>query len=242
MSGTEIIGVLGGMGPIATAYFFEKILEITASDTDQGHIKIIIDSNPKIPDRTKAILRGDKSPFPLLKETALNLERANVDFIVIPCVTAHYFLKELQLSINIPILNMIKETVKEIQVNLPRVKKVGLLCTTGTIKTELYQELLGKIKVDVISPDVTEQRSIMDTIYGREGIKAGYLSGKPKGDIIKVAKRLIRRGAEAIIIGCTEISMVIKEKDVTVPIIDSLDILVKAAVKKASQEKNFVSL
>jgi aspartate racemase len=137
---------------------------------------------------------------------------------------------------------MIEETVKEIRVNLPQAKKVGLLCTTGTIKTKLYQELFGKIKVDVISPDVTEQRSIMNAIYGREGIKAGYLSGKPKGDIIKVAKGLIRRGAKAIIIGCTEISMVIKEKDVTVPIIDSLDILVKVAVNSLMNTYAYTSL
>ncbi|GAH53208.1 unnamed protein product, partial [marine sediment metagenome] len=106
----KIIGILGGMGPEATVDLFHKIIKFTPAKKDQDHFRIIIDNNPKIPDRTAAILGKGEDPLPALQETARNLEKAGVDFIIIPCNTAHYFLPQIQKSVNIPVLNMIEET------------------------------------------------------------------------------------------------------------------------------------
>jgi aspartate racemase len=146
----KIIGILGGMGPEATIDLFYKIIKFTPAEKDQDHLRIIIDNNPKIPDRTAAILGKGKDPLPALQETAKNLEKAGADFIIIPCNAAHYFLSSIQESVKIPILNMIKETVKETQKKNSSIKKVGLLASIGTYKTKIYHQHFKKFKIPLI--------------------------------------------------------------------------------------------
>lgn len=134
----KVIGILGGMGPEATIDLFYKIIKLTPAEKDQDHLRIIIDNNPKIPDRIAAILGKGEDPLPVLQETARNLEKAGADFIIIPCNTAHYFLSSIQESIKIPILNMIEETAKETQKRIPQIQKVGLLASIGVYETKIY--------------------------------------------------------------------------------------------------------
>jgi len=110
----KIIGILGGMGPEATIDLYNKIIKLTAANKDQEHLRIIIDNNPKIPDRSMAILKGQTSPLNALQKTALTLEKAGADFIIMLCNTAHYYISSLKSIVNIPVLNMIEETAKEI--------------------------------------------------------------------------------------------------------------------------------
>ncbi|GAH56604.1 unnamed protein product, partial [marine sediment metagenome] len=140
----KIIGILGGMGPEATIDLFYKIIKFTPAEKDQDHFRIIIDNNPKIPDRTAAILGKGEDPLPALQETARNLEKAGVDFIIIPCNTAHYFLPQIQKSVNIPVLNMIEETAKETRKRIFPIQKVGLLASMGIYKTEIYHQHFKK--------------------------------------------------------------------------------------------------
>ena len=226
----KIIGILGGMGPEATIDLFYKIIKFTPAEKDQEHLRIIIDNNPKIPDRTAAILGKGESPLPALKETAQNLEKAGADFIIIPCNTAHYFLPQIQESVNIPIINMIEETASKVKRRGPHIKKVGLLASIGTYKTKIYHQYFHKFKIEVISSEKEEQEEIMKIIYA---VKAGDLSDEIKKDILKIAQKLIDKGAEAIIAGCTEIPLILKEGDVSVPIIDPTQILARIAVQKA---------
>jgi len=225
----KIIGILGGMGPEATIDLFYKIIKFTPVEKDQDHLRIIIDNNPKIPDRTAAILGKGKDPLPALQETAKNLEMAGADFIIIPCNTAHYFLSSIQKSVKIPILNMIEETAKETQKKNPSIKKVGLLASIGTHKTEIYHQHFKKFNIEVISPEEKDKEEVMKAIYA---VKAGDLSEGIKRNIIKIAQKLIDKGAEVIIAGCTEIPLILKEGDVSVPIIDPTQVLAKAAVQK----------
>ena len=226
----KIIGILGGMGPEATIDLFYKIIKFTPAKEDQDHLRIIIDNNPKIPDRTAAILGKGEDPLPALRETAQNLEKAGADFIIIPCNTAHYYISQIQESVNIPILNMIKETAKETQQRIPQIKKVGLLASIGTYKTGIYHQRFEKFNIEVISPEEKDKEEIMKAIYA---VKAGNLSEEVKKNIIQIAQKLIDKGAEAIITGCTEIPLILKEGDVPVPIIDPTQALAEAAIQKA---------
>ncbi|MBU1290714.1 MAG: amino acid racemase [bacterium] len=226
----KIIGILGGMGPEATIDLFYKIIKFTPAEKDQDHLRIIIDNNPKIPDRTAAILGKGEDPLPALRESARNLEKAGADFIVISCNTAHYFLSSIQKSVKIPILNMIEEAASETQQRIPQIKKVGLLASIGTYKTEIYPQQFKKFNIEVIYPDKKDKEEAMKAIYA---VKAGDLSNEVKGNILKIVQKLIDKGAEAIIAGCTEIPLILKEGDVSVPIIDPTQILARIAVQKA---------
>jgi len=226
----KVIGILGGMGPEATIDLFYKIIKFTPAEKDQDHLRIIIDNNPKIPDRTAAILGKGEDPLPALRETAQSLEKAGADFIIIPCNTAHYFLPSIQESVKIPILNMIEETAKETRERIPQIQKVGLLASAGVYKTKIYHQHFKKYNIEVISPEEKDKEKVMKVIYA---VKAGNLSEEVKKNIIPISQKLIDRGAEAIIAGCTEIPLILKEGDISIPLIDPTQVLAKIAVQKA---------
>jgi aspartate racemase len=218
------------MGPEATIDLFYKIIKSTPAGKDQEHLRIIIDNNPKIPDRTAAILGKGEDPLPALQETARNLEKAGADFIIIPCNTAHYFLPLIQESVKIPILNIIEETAKETRKRIPQIQKVGLLASIGIYEMEIYHQQFKKFNIEVISPEEKDKEEVMKAIYA---VKAGNLSEGIKRSILKIAQKLIDKGAEVIIAGCTEIPLILKEGDVSVLLIDPTQVLAKAAVQKA---------
>jgi len=230
----KIIGILGGMGPEATLDLFYKIIKLSPAEKDQDHFRIIIDNNPKIPDRTNAILGTGKDPLPELVMTAQNLEKAGADFIIIPCNTAHYFISGIQQSVNIPILNMIEESANYVKNIYPSFKKVSLFASKGTYKTKLYNSFFNAKNIDILIPTPPEQEKIMDLIYM---VKSGILSEQMKSQIIKISKEQIKKGTQAIITGCTEISLILKDKDIKVPIIDPTNILAKRAIKEAKKHR-----
>ena len=210
--------------------FFAKVIALSTAGSDQDHLRIIIDNNPKIPDRTKAILTVGESPLPALVITAKNLERAGVDFIVIPCNTAHYFYEDLIKEVAVPVLHMIREVANAVTTSLPECKKVGLLATTGTITSNLYQKDFQQKGIKVIAPDAQDQAKVM---YAITKIKAGQKDIARK-QLIEIGKLLIESKVEAIILGCTDIPVVIKTTDFAVPVFDSNIVLAEAAVKFAT--------
>ena len=230
----KIIGILGGMGPEATIDFFSQIVKGTKVKTDQDHLRILIDNNPKVPNRTLAIQGKGTSPLPLLIKSAKTLEKAGVDFIAIPCVTAHYFYGPLQERIKVPILHIVEETVDYIRARLKRIHKIGLLATTGTLQSDLFQKGFSRSKVDLILPDPDTQKGrVMAAIFGKGGIKERGPTEKSKRLILDASRKLIDQGAQAVIAGCTEIPLVLKDGDLSVPVIDSVAILARAAIRKA---------
>ena len=232
----KVIGILGGMGPEATADLFSRTIRATPAKRDQDHIRVIIDSNPKIPDRTAAIIGRGTDPLPEMVKTARNLERAGADFIVIPCNTAHYYYEELKKSVGIPILNMVELTAHVINKRFPNVRRVGLIATTGTVKTKIYDQALGRIGVEVISPPMDLQDRVMEAIYG---VKAGRIMEGRK-IIVNVANHLAEIGSDVIICGCTEVSLVLRSEDVSIAIIDPLQILSEEAVATALGRTTFI--
>ena len=161
----KTIGILGGMGPEATLDCFAKIIKNTPAQKDQEHLRVVIDSNPKVPDRTAAITGKGESPVPLLVAGCLALQRAGADFIIIPCVSAHLFVAELQRQVNLPILSIFDAVAENIIRDYPQIKTVGLLGTTGTVKGGLFQKRLAREKIKTVVPDETVQSAIMNAIY-----------------------------------------------------------------------------
>jgi aspartate racemase len=224
-----VVGILGGMGSEATVDLFAKIVRATPVSKDQDHLRIIIDNNPRIPDRQQAILEGGPSPAPMLIETAKNLVAAGADFIVVPCNTAHYWIEDIRGAVTIPVVNMIEETAKEISRSYPTVKSVGIMAASGILKAGLYQKQLSGMGIKAISPRDDDQARLMDAIYS---VKAGDLSA-PSVTAIEVGQKLVKAGADAIIAGCTEVPLILKTADLPIPVIDATLVLAKRAVEIA---------
>ncbi len=226
----KIIGILGGMGPEATADLYLRIIKATPVKRDQDHPRVIVYSNSKVPDRTAAILGTGPSPMPELIRAGKRLEEAGADFIIIPCNTAHYFIDQLQKELRVPILHMIRLSAGKAKADYPKVKKAGLLATDGTVKSGLYKQAYGDVGIEILEPNPEKQADIMKAIY--QCVKAGNLIDG--GLLLRgVANDLIAVGAEMIICGCTEVSLVLKEGDLSVPILDPLQVLAEAAVAEA---------
>ncbi|WP_297490071.1 aspartate racemase [Thermococcus sp.] len=223
----RIIGILGGMGPLATADLFRRIVEKTPAKRDQDHPRIIIYNNPKIPDRTAFILGHGEDPRPELITSAKKLEECGADFIIMPCNTAHFFAEDIQRAIKVPLVSMVEETAE--RVREMGIKRVGLMATEGTIRGRVYHRALERRGIKLVLPDENDQKLVMKGIY--EGVKAGNVElGREL--LLKVARKLEER-AEGIIAGCTEVSVALKPEDLKVPLIDPMDVIAEKAVKLA---------
>ena len=221
----KTIGILGGMGPLATLELFRRIIMLTPAKKDQEHLRIIIDNNPQIPDRTAAILGEGESPLPMLVGTARNLEKAGADLIAMPCNTAHFYLEPLQQEVHVPIIDMIKETVQRLTVD-----RVALLATDGTQASGVYRRACEAQGIELVYPDEPDQKIVMRAIYG---IKSGTAPYRFQGDLLEVIEHVAEAGAEAMIIGCTELSLIQPPENSPIPIYDALDILAQVAVEQA---------
>jgi len=232
----KTIGILGGMGPEATAYMYSTIIKHTRVKKDQDHIRIFIFSDPEIPPRTDAILQQGPSPVPLLIKGIRKLKDAGVDFVIVPCVTAHYFIPDVLAKIDVPFLSLLDESLSWAKENIPNLKRAGLISSTGTLVSKLFHDKFGQAGIEVIAPEEEEQQAVMDAIFGAQGIKAGFISGSSKEHIIRAAEKLISRGAEAIIAGCTELPLVLTAVDIPVPLIEPMDILAQKSILEAGYE------
>lgn len=227
----KTIGIIGGMGPMATVDLMKKIIISTPAHKDQEHIPMLVDNNCLIPDRTKAIQGLGPSPVPELVKTAKRLVAGGADFLIIACNTAHYFLPDILPHINIPVISIIDSAVASIKAKV--YKSVGLLATSGTISTGLYQKTLEENGIQCISPSADTQHIVDDMIY--DGVKANNLN-YDTSSIKKLLNNMRDQGAEAFILGCTEVPVAVAMYALEGIFIDSTDELAKAAVKYAQAE------
>mgnify|MGYP000885567800 CR=1 FL=1 len=200
----EILGIAGGMGPAATIQFMHLVVSLTPAKCDQDHIRMLVDMNPAIPDRTAAILGQGPSPVPELLKSSQLLEQAGATFLVFPCNTAHYFVPQVQPQLSIPILNMIEETAGYVKAR--GIKKIALLATDGTVQTGIYQQALNKADLSCLIPDEVAQQAVMKTIYD---IKAGCELEMAKQTFAPAINWSQSQGVEAVIAGCTELSLIL---------------------------------
>ncbi len=229
----KTIGILGGMGPEATLDCYAKIIKSTPAKTDQQHLRVIIDANPKIPDRTAAIIGEGESPLPVLVAGCRALQSAGADFIIIPCVSAHFFLEDIRQQIKLPILSIFDAVTQTITGEHPDIKTVGLMGTTGTISAGLFQKRLAAAKIKTLVPDDRQQSKVMAAIYGIKNSQPTRSRRQMTSDLLATAENLISNGAQGIIAGCTEIPLALKQKHLPVPYFDALTILACSAVREA---------
>ena len=232
------VGVVGGVGPAATVDFLAKIVANTPARCDQDHIKVIVEQNPQIPDRTRNLVAGGPDPTLALFHACKQLEAAGADLVAIPCNTAHAFVERIQAHLGIPIINMINETVEHLKRQPARPGTVGLLATDGTVASGVYQDVAAPAGVRLAVPDEEHQRRVMAAIYGPRGVKAGFRDGECQDDLRSAMEHLVRdRGAEALILGCTELPLLVAGSDRhpilgrTLPVLDPTEILARRCVE-----------
>jgi len=231
----KTIGILGGMGPEATLDLFAKIIAHTPAARDQDHLRVVIDSNPKVPDRTDAILRGGESPVPAMRAGIDALKRAGADFVVIPCLSAHFFLDELQRDAGLQILSMFDVAAEHIRAHHPNIRKVGMLATNGTLQGGRFRERLQVSGIETLTPAGSDQERVMVSIYEIKGAPGGRGRSAIAAEIREIAGRLLRRGVQGVVAGCTEIPLVLKPGDLDVPVFDTLTLLARAAIVAAGR-------
>jgi len=204
----ETIGVLGGMGPAATVDFYRRIVAVTAARKDQDHIHVLIDGNPCVPDRTGFLMGQTDDPTPMLVRMAHVLEQARADLLVIACNTANIFAPHIEASVSIPVFHWADEVAARLRALQPDIARVGLLATTGTITHGLYLQAFQRYGVNVIIPQPAIQQQVMGTIYDSSGIKAGGNDIVALQQTIEYAGRHLQDlGAQAVLLACTELSL-----------------------------------
>lgn len=225
-----ILGIFGGMGPEATADCYRKIVASTPATRDQDHIPTLIYSLPQVPDRTTAIRSGDRSIVGWLVEGVTRLENAGASYIVIPCNTAHFYFDDMQGAVKIPILSIIVEAANETLRRYPEVKIIGLLATSGTISTGLYEREFARRGVATVVPDPDfETAVVMQAIHW---IKSGAEKQRAEDLLAQAAAHIAAKKAEVIVLGCTEIPLAFNPQRTTLPVVDATQVLAAAAVAK----------
>lgn len=223
----KTIGIIGGMGPLATIDLYEKITFNTKAEKDQDHIHIIIDSYPQIEDRTAYILYGGKNPKDKLIESAKRLENAGADALIMPCNTAHFFAKDIEKEVSIPLIHIVKSTAEAIKNKYPKANKIGLIATTGTLKSGVYANILKDYGYHIIELDERLENDIMDCIY--KGVKAGKTE-EYVPLFQKCVDKITDMGADVLIAGCTEIPILVPHIKSKIPVVDATLELALAAV------------
>ena len=215
-----ILGVLGGLGPAASVYFYDLITSHTAANKDSDHIDLVLASAASTPDRTDFIVGDGEDPLPSMIETAKRLAAFGADFIALPCNTAHYFYEKLTAATERPVINIIRETVDYLRSQ--GITRMGLLATDGTVTSGAYEKVCFDAGIECITPDESARKKIMSIIY--DDIKAGK---SPDMEAFHgVSASLLSHGAQKIVLGCTELSLIKRDEHLPDSVyVDSLEVL-----------------
>jgi aspartate racemase len=223
----KVVGVIGGMGPEATVEFLRRLVARTPARDDVDHLHVLVDNNPKIPSRIAALIEGTgEDPTPVLCRMAEGLEVQGADFLVMPCNTAHYYLPAIARAVGIPVLDMVQLSIGELA-DGPR--RVGLLASVAVRLVGLYKARMEEAGLDVIFPDASHEERLLGVI---KAVKAGRHGAEEQKDYVAVARHLRQAGAEALLVACTELS-VLEPPDTGAPVVDTLDVLVEATIEAA---------
>ncbi len=226
------LGILGGLGPMASAIFYKMITEHTKASCDQDHLDVVVLSGASTPDRTEFITgKCTDSPLPKMLEGIEILEKAGAEIISVPCNTAHFFYDEINKFSNVPVLNIVELATGYIKST--GAKRVGLLATDGTIKSGSYKHEFDRMGLEYVIPDEDDQKIIMDIIYNK--IKNN--NDTDPQDFFKVAQRLNQKNCDCLLIGCTELSLIpLKDAPKDIKFVDSLEILAKVSIEECGCE------
>jgi len=222
----RVVGIIGGMGPEATLDLMRRVLAKTPAQSDQDHVHLIVESNPKIPSRIAHLIEGTGTdPTPELIRIAGNLQRAGAEALAIPCNTAHAYAHSIRRAVSIPLLDMVQLTVDQIA-SSRRVARVGLLASSAVLATELYARSFGTHGIDVVHP--AEQDELMSLI---NAVKRGDTGMEIQTALARIAAGLANQ-ADVLLVGCSELSVI--AAGITAPFVDSLDVQAQAIVNFAT--------
>lgn len=221
------IGVIGGMGPMASELFYKMVTEHTQASCDQEHINMIILSDASMPDRTGAILSGDyEAPRRQLLEDAMFLQNSGCKAICVTCNTSHFFIDMIQPELDTPILHMIRLTVENLKEICPN-EKIGIMATDGTVQTGLYQKILEEKGFDWYAPEPDIQKEVMYQIYDR--IKSGKPYDADSWARITEAYKAV--GCGRVLLACTELSVIKSDEKLDDWYVDPMLELARAAIE-----------
>ena len=231
MANNKVLGVLGGMGPLASAQFMLRLTLLTPAERDQDHIPAILWSDPRVPDRTAAKYAGGEDPLPALLRGIHGLEAAGCSAIVIPCNTAHGWYDQMRAATKLPIPHIIDTVADDLRRQDVTGGRIGLMGTMGTLRMRLYQQRLDALGYECITPDDTQMDRLVSPAIAM--VKANRVADA-YDPTLKVARDLMRRGAQAVVLGCTELPVAaLAGPPADFPMADSIDALARAAIKWA---------
>jgi len=232
---SQLVGVIGGMGPDATIDFMSRVLQETPGTRDQDHVRMLIEQNPHIPSRQLAMRGEGENPGPVIAAMAARLEAAGADFLVMPCNLAHAWQSDIQATVSIPFVSIIDVSVKSALDRSDDDGAVGLLTTPGCFAAGLYQRALADVGRPVIvqTPDELDE-----TLSLVEKIKGGDKSHDVATGLRLLAEKLIARGAKVLIAACTEFPLVLDESMFDVGYVSSTDELARKTVALARTIEN----
>lgn len=226
------VGVIGGMGPYATVALFKSILDNTPARKDWDHLRVLIDNDPKIPSRTRAFLFGEADPVPHIVRSAEGLRASGADFVIMPCNSAHYFLPRVRALTDVPFVDMIEETSRLVVASGCR--RAGVIAGEVTAMGGVYEKHLAPAGVAVIHVTDAEQKSVRAVI---EDAKLNQVGRDTCARVQDLIDALEARGAEAVILGCTELPLAMEGVTAQSAVVDSLDALAKGAVRRAKRAR-----
>ncbi len=230
MSRAKVVGVLGGMGPAATWDFCQTVLRLTPANTEQDHLRLLVDSDPGVPDRHAAMRGEGPSPAPHLVAMARGLVDAGADVLCMACNTAHMYADAIREGVSVPFIDMIESTVQAAVRAAPDAATVGLLATTTTVEAGLYQAAFARVDRTVLPLDAERQAAVMDLIFR---VKAGHTGEDVRAIAREIAREPADAGANVIVAGCTEIPLVLNEEGCLVPFVSSTEALAQDVVNFA---------
>lgn len=233
---TKTVGIIGGMGPAATVDLMARIVRLSPAKSDQDGIRMLVDNNPHIPDRNRAIAGTGPSPAPILAAMARGLQAHGADFLVMACNTAHAFQDSIVQAIGIPFLSIIEETVSAAKLLPSPPRKVALLAAAGCLDADLYQHAFAARGIRTVVPEGHVREDFMYLLYE---MKAGEIGISARRKMKAIAKHLIDLGGEAVIAGCTEVPLVLGRDDLDCAFIDSTEQLARATVDIAYGVRQF---
>lgn len=227
----KIVGIIGGMGPEATVDLMSRVIKATSALDDIDHIRMLVDNNPKVPSRIRALIeKNGESPLDCLRDMARRLEDWGVDFLAIPCNTAHYYHREVQAAVNIPLLDMIDLSVSYLTSQIPDLKAVGLLASSAVFDLELYKHRFADADINIMTISPEDQEKVMGVI---RKIKTSSYDIEIVKIIQDVVNSLEKQGAQAFLIACTELSIIGGQLKSKSKIFDASQILAESIVKEA---------
>ena len=220
------IGIIGGMGPEATILLMARIIQLTDASDDSDHVPLIVESNTQVPSRIEAIIDGTgESPEPELVRMAKSLESCGAMALAMPCNTAHYYASAIEEAVSIPLLNMVDLTAKQISTQALPNSTVGVLSSPAVAITELFDDALSSYELKTIYPN--DQDLILDAI---RSIKKGNKIDDVYETLKDAASELTDRGADLILIACSELSLAIEHLDSSYIVVDSMDVLARSVI------------